>query len=82
MPKSRTRKKAHYTAPQEKAVAKIGNPSWFIPVMVGLLVFGLAWIVVTYLTGFNYPIPSIGAWNLAVGFAFPLVSLGMATRWR
>ena len=82
MPKSRTRKKAHYTAPQEKSVAKIGNPSWFVPVLVALLVIGLAWIVVTYLTSFSYPVPAIGAWNLAIGFGFALVGLGMATRWR
>lgn len=82
MPKSRTRKKAGYTAPPTKSPAKVGNPSWFVPVLVTLLVLALVWIVVTYLTSFNWPIPKIGAWNLAVGFAFGLAGLGMATRWR
>ncbi|GIG26758.1 cell division protein CrgA [Cellulomonas denverensis] len=82
MPKSRTRKKAQYTAPQQKAAPKVGNPVWFVPVVIGLLVLALAWIVVTYLTSFDYPIPAIGAWNLAVGFGFALVGLGMLTRWQ
>lgn len=82
MPKSRTRKKSQYTAPQEKSVARIGNPVWFVPVVISLLVIALAWIVVTYLTSFAYPIPAIGAWNLAVGFGFALVGLGMLTRWQ
>lgn len=82
MPKSRTRKKAQYTAPQQKAPARVGNPAWFVPTFVALLVIGLVWIVVTYLTSFGWPIPGIGAWNLAVGFAFALVALGMTTRWQ
>jgi hypothetical protein len=82
VPKSRTRQKSHYTAPQEKSAGPAVNPPWFLPVMIGLLVAGLLWIVVTYLTNFDLPIPGIGSWNLAVGFAFALVGLGMATRWR
>ncbi|GIG34809.1 cell division protein CrgA [Cellulomonas pakistanensis] len=82
MPKSRTRQKSHYTAPTERSTARVGNPTWFVPVLIGLLVAGLLWIVVTYLTNFDYPIPGIGSWNLAVGFAFALVGLGMATRWK
>jgi hypothetical protein len=82
VPKSRTRKKAQYIAPQEKSVAKVGNPTWFVPVVIGLLVVALIWIVVAYLTSFAFPIPSIGAWNLAVGFGFALVGLGMLTRWQ
>lgn len=82
MPKSRTRQKSHYTAPQERSAGPAVNPPWFLPVMIGLLVVGLLWIVVTYLTNFDLPIPGIGSWNLAVGFAFALVGLGMATRWR
>ncbi|WP_454050509.1 cell division protein CrgA [Cellulomonas sp. Marseille-Q8402] len=82
MPKSRTRQKSHYTAPQEGPTKPAVNAPWFLPVMLGLLVLGLLWIVVTYLTNFDLPIPGIGSWNLAVGFAFALVGLGMATRWR
>jgi len=82
VPKSRTRQKSHYTAPTERAAGPTVNPPWFVPVLVGLLVLGLVWIVVTYLTSFDYPIPGIDTWNLAIGFAFALGGLGMATRWK
>jgi hypothetical protein len=82
VPKSRSRQKSHYTAPQERPSGPAVSPSWFVPVFVGLLLLALVWIVVTYLTNFDYPIPGIRAWNLAVGFAFGLVGMGMATRWK
>ncbi len=82
MPKSRTRKTSHYTAPTEKAGPPAANAVWFVPVMVGLLVVGLAWIVATYLFSFDYPIPGIRSWNLVIGFGFAIAGLGMATRWR
>jgi hypothetical protein len=82
VPKSRTRQKSHYTAPQERPKGPQVSPPWFVPVLVGLLVLGLVWIVVTYLSNFDYPVPGIGAWNLGIGFAFALVGMGMATRWK
>lgn len=82
MPKSKTRQKSHYTAPPGPSGGPAVNPPWFVPVLVALLVLGLVWIVVTYLTNFGYPIPGIGSWNLAIGFGFALVGLGMATRWK
>jgi len=51
------------------------NPVWFKPVMVGFMLLGLAWILVFYLSGMQYPIPGIQAWNLVIGFL-------MTTRWR
>ena len=81
MPESRSRKKATYTPPQAKAAGPKVNPRWFAPVMVGLMVLGLVWIVVTYLSQSRYPIPGIHQWNLAVGFAFLLAGFGMTTRW-
>lgn len=82
MPESKSRKKAAYVAPPAKAKGKKPNPPWFVPVMVGLMVLGLAWIVVTYLSGQQYPIPGITAWNLAIGFALVMAGFGMTTRWR
>ncbi len=82
MPESRSRKKAGYVAPPAKSAKKAPNPRWFVPVMVGLMVVGLAWIVVTYLSQSEYPIPGLDNWNLAVGFAFILAGFGMTTRWR
>jgi hypothetical protein len=82
VPESKSRKKAVYVAPPEKAKAKKPNPPWFVPVMVGLMVAGLAWIVVTYLSQSKYPIPGIGAANLAIGFVLIMAGFGMTTRWR
>ena len=82
MPESRSRKKAAYVAPPEKAAPRKPNPPWFVPVMVGLMIVGLAWIVVTYLSQGRFPVPVIGQANLAIGFALILVGFGMTTRWR
>ncbi|MCL2463453.1 MAG: cell division protein CrgA [Micrococcales bacterium] len=82
MPESKSRKKAAYVAPPEKAGPKKPNGRWFIPVMVGLMVVGLAWIVVTYLSQSAYPIPGIHQANLAIGFVLILAGFGMTTRWR
>ncbi|GCE75275.1 cell division protein CrgA [Cellulomonas biazotea] len=82
MPESRSRKKATYIPPPEKSAGPKPNAPWFVPVMLGLMLAGLVWIVVTYLTGSQYPIPSIGQWNLAVGFTLIIAGFGMTTRWR
>lgn len=58
------------------------NPVWFKPIMVGMLLLGLVWILVFYLSRQAYPIPGIGGFNLVVGFAIAMVGLIMTTRWR
>jgi len=58
------------------------NPAWFKPIMVGLMLAGLAWVLVFYLSGSLYPIPGIGALNLVIGFAIAFVGFLMTTRWR
>ena len=80
VPESRSRKKATYTPPPAKSAPKV-NPRWYAPVMLGLMVLGLVWIVVTYLSSSHYPIPGIDQWNLAIGFTFIIVGFGMTTRW-
>ncbi len=82
MPESSSRKKAVYIPPPAKSSGPKVNPPWFMPVMVGLMLVGLAWIVVTYLTQSAYPIPGIHQWNLLIGFAFIIAGFGMTTRWR
>lgn len=82
MPESRSRKKAAYVAPPGKAAARKPNPPWFVPVMVSLMVVGLAWIVVTYLSQGKFPVPAIQNGNLAIGFVLILAGFGMTTRWR
>jgi len=84
VPESKGRKKATYT-PQEAPRAqkvKTGNPSWYVPVMLGLMILGLLWVVTFYITKQQYPIESLGRWNLGVGFALMLAGFGMTTNWR
>ncbi|GIG30375.1 cell division protein CrgA [Cellulomonas marina] len=83
MPESRSRKKPAFTPPPTgTTAARKPNPAWWVPVMLGLMLVGLVWVVTTYLSNSQYPIPSIGRWNLGVGFAIMLVGFGMTTRWR
>lgn len=82
MPESRVRKKTAFTPPTTKSGARKPNGRWFVPVMLALLLIGLAWIVVCYVTQFAYPVPDVGAWNLAIGFGILLLGFGMTTRWR
>lgn len=58
------------------------NPVWFLPVMVGLMIIGLVWVLVFYLSNTNLPIPGIGAWNLVIGFGIAFIGFLMTTRWR
>ena len=58
------------------------NPVWFKPIMIGLMLVGLVWVLVFYLSGMQYPIPGIGAWNLVIGFGIAFIGFLMTTRWR
>lgn len=58
------------------------NPAWWVPVMVGLMVVGLFWLVACYLTQTDYPVPGIGNWNLLIGFVMLMGGFLMTTRWR
>lgn len=92
MPESRIRRKAAYTPPPKSSGGPKTNPPWFVPVMLGLMILGLVWIVVFYLTQGSYPLPTIplpggnewavGNWNLVLGFGLVLSGFIMTTRWR
>lgn len=58
------------------------NPVWFKPIMIGLMLVGLVWVLVFYLSNQLLPIPGIGAWNLIIGFGVAFVGFLMTTRWR
>lgn len=57
------------------------SPVWFPWVFSIIMVIGLAWAVVYYLTG-SYPIPHIGAWNLCISFVTILVGFAMTMFWK
>lgn len=84
MPKSRSRKKSDYIAPPEKKPPGSGvSARWVAPTMITLLVIGLAWVVLYYVASGSIGfINDLGAWNVAIGFAFMFSGLMVATRWK
>ncbi|QAY64006.1 cell division protein CrgA [Xylanimonas allomyrinae] len=93
MPESKSRKKkVAAPAPQaadkaaKAAKARTGNPAWLVPLMLTLMVLGLVWIVVFYITnnraGGGFPIPALHQWNLAIGFALVIAGFGLTTQWK
>lgn len=89
MPKSRVRKKKVYTPPTDvrpsggaKSGARRPSPRWLPVLAVVLIVVGIAWLVTYYMSKGLYPIGDWTYWNLAIGFGFLVISLGVLTRWR
>jgi hydrogenase-4 membrane subunit HyfE len=82
VPESRSRRRKAWTAPPVTEGGPRPNPPWFVPVMLTLMVVGLVWVVVFYVTETRFPVPGIGNWNLVAGFALVLAGFVMTTRWR
>ena len=83
MPKSRVRKRTVYTPPPRKSARRKVSPPWVGPLIVALLVVGLAWIVVYYVTANGVPgMSALGNWNLVIGFGLVVGGLILATTWR
>jgi hypothetical protein len=83
VPKSRVRKKTVYTPPPQKSARRKVSPPWVGPAIVALLVVGLAWIAVYYITQNSIPgMSALGNWNLVVGFVLVISGVTLATRWR
>lgn len=81
MPRSTPRTKA--IAPEERRSGDDApNPVWFKPIMFGLMLLGLAWIIVFYVSQNQFPVPQLGNWNILVGFGILFVGFLMTTRWR
>ncbi|WP_394940357.1 cell division protein CrgA [Psychromicrobium sp. YIM B11713] len=85
MPESKSRRRtARPTNPDGSKAAK-PNAVWYKPVMFGLMIIGLLWIITFYITSnttTQLPIPGIGAWNIVIGFGIAIVGFLMTTRWR
>ncbi len=64
----------------QKAAAP--NPTWWVPVFVTLMIVGLLWIVVFYITQGLWPVLAFGYWNLVIGFALMLAGFMMTMRWK
>lgn len=82
MPESKGRPQKKTPAPAKPAKPAGPNPSWWAPVFITLLILGLLWIVVFYVSSGAYPVAAFGYWNLVAGFGLLLAGFGMTMRWR
>jgi hypothetical protein len=83
VPESRTRRKARKKADQaNKYGAEKPLPGWYKPVMFGLMILGLLWIMTYYISQGLLPIVMAGGWNIVAGFGIAMVGFFMTTRWR
>ncbi|KGI66172.1 cell division protein CrgA [Mycolicibacterium rufum] len=93
MPKSKVRKKNDFTInPVSRTPVKVkAGPSsiWFVVLFCGLMLIGLAWLIVFQLAGSGPDVPSflqwmsnLNVWNYAIAFAFMITGLLLTMRWR
>ena len=87
MPKSKVRKKNNFavnTVSRTPVKVKAGPSSvWFVVLFVGLMLIGLAWLLVFQLASSSLPwLAELGPWNYAIAFAFMIVGLLLTMRWR
>lgn len=60
---------------------KVGNPSWWVPVMSALMIIGVLWVATFYISQNRFPAP-IGYWNLVIGMGLIMSGFLMTTRWK
>jgi Cell division protein CrgA len=82
VPVSKPRKTARVAPPTSAAESYKPNPVWFKPVMFGLMIIGLLWIITFYITEGAFPVQSWGSWNIVAGFGIAIIGFLMTTRWR
>ncbi|MDN5581560.1 MULTISPECIES: cell division protein CrgA [unclassified Corynebacterium] len=92
MPKSRISDSPEYngavgsSAADRRTPVKLnatGTPRWYIVVMLGLMLLGLAWLVVNYIAGPHIPfMAELNAWNYLIGFGLFIVGLLMTMGWK
>jgi hypothetical protein len=93
MPKSKVRKKSGFTPSSvSRTPVKVSvgpSSAWFVALFIGLMLFGLVWLMVYQLaaTGLDAPaalnwMAELGPWNYAVAFAFMITGLLLTMRWR
>lgn len=70
----------------DEMTAGIGDrsvtPTWYKALMLGLMILGLLWIIVWYITQSAFPIPQIGYGNIGIGIGLMMAGLIMTTRWK
>lgn len=58
------------------------TPQWYKYLMFTLMVVGLLWIIVFYVTQGLFPVPAFGNWNILIGFGIAIAGFLMTLRWR
>ena len=86
MPKAKITKQQTTSGSVSRTPVKInstGTPRWYMAVMFGLMLLGLAWLVVNYLAGMDIAfMRELGAWNYGIGFGLFIIGLLMTMGWR
>lgn len=83
VPESKPRKRPARQAQQTSAAQQNKpNPVWYKPVMFGLMIIGLIWIITFYITEGRFPVQDWASWNIVAGFGIAIVGFLMTTRWR
>ena len=85
--KVQVRKKKVYTPPTDirpaaTAATRKPSPVWLPVTAVALIVFGIAWLVVYYLSETAVPGGGLGVLEPRGGLRRMVASLGMLSRWR
>nr|WP_218221069.1 cell division protein CrgA [Nesterenkonia sp. Act20] len=57
-------------------------PMWYRVTMIGLMILGLLWLIVWYITQGAFPIQSVGGWNVVIGFGIIMIGFFMTMRWK
>lgn len=58
------------------------TPLWYRVIMFTLMILGVLWIVIFYITQSTLPVAAAGNWNIGIGVGLIMVGLMMTTRWR
>lgn len=58
------------------------TPLWYRIIMFSVIILGVFWIIIFYISQAVWPIPGIGNWNIAIGIGLMMLGLMMTTRWR
>ncbi len=64
------------------------NPTWYKVTMFGLMIIGLLWILVFYISSAQYPLGSavpalnLENWNILIGFGIAMIGFVMTTKWK
>ncbi|MDY5785604.1 MULTISPECIES: cell division protein CrgA [unclassified Corynebacterium] len=90
MPKAKVTKDTHAAPSSPAGVSRTpvkintgGTPLWYKIIMFGLMILGLAWLIVFYVAGDQIAfLRELGPWNYLIGFSGLIAGLLMTMGWR